>query len=218
MELAAIGGSALTGASEVPKDSRADRPDQPIPVTYVPARNTIFLSYALAWAEVLAVREIFIGVTAVDYSGYPDCRPEYIHAFEVLAKLATKTGVEGNEIHIRAPLIHTSKADIIRKGLSLGVDYGIYMMSRLRDEMRETGGNWKSALQNTLSTTGSGVLVSVVVLLGSLVPLMSTELANTWAISLYIGEALILDVIMALMFLPLMVYWLKPGFVFRVNK
>lgn len=102
--------------------------------------------------------------------------------------------------------------------MGLGVDYGIYMMSRLRDEMRETGGNWKSALQNTLSTTGSGVLVSVVVLLGSLVPLMSTELANTWAISLYIGEALILDVIMALMFLPLMVYWLKPGFVFRVNK
>lgn len=102
--------------------------------------------------------------------------------------------------------------------MGLGVDYGIYMMSRLRDEMRETGGNWKSALQNTLSTTGSGVLVSVVVLLGSLIPLMSTELANTWSISLYIGEALILDVIMALMFLPLMVYWLKPGFVFRVNK
>lgn len=99
--------------------------------------------------------------------------------------------------------------------MGLGVDYGIYMMSRLRDEMRETGGNWKSALQNTMSTTGSGVLISVVVLLGSLIPLMSTELANTWSISLYIGEALILDVLTALMFLPLMVFWLKPDFVFK---
>lgn len=114
-----IGGSALTDtAIAVP-----DQPTEGIPVTYVPARNTVFLSLALAWAEVLAADAIFIGVNAVDYSGYPDCRPEFITAFERLARLATKGGVEGGEFHIHAPLITLSKAQIIREGTRLGVDY-----------------------------------------------------------------------------------------------
>lgn len=123
IDLAAFGGSALT-------DSRIDVPvdgvvEGEIPVTYVPARNTIMLSYALGWAEVLGANDIFIGVNAVDYSGYPDCRPEYISAFEMLANLATKVGVEGAQMHIRTPLIQLSKADIIRTGAKLGVDYGL---------------------------------------------------------------------------------------------
>jgi len=114
-----IGGSALTDSSiAVPQ-----QPTQGIPVTYVPARNTVFLSLALAWAEVLAADAIFIGVNAVDYSGYPDCRPEFIEAFANLAKLATKAGVEGHPIGIETPLIHLSKAEIIEQGLRLGVDY-----------------------------------------------------------------------------------------------
>jgi 7-cyano-7-deazaguanine synthase len=121
VNLGRIGGSALTDPSiEVPT-----HPTEGIPVTYVPARNTIMLSLALAWAEVLEAREIHIGVNAVDYSGYPDCRPEFIAAFERLAGLATKTGVEGNALAIRAPLIDLSKAEIIRAGTRLGVDYGL---------------------------------------------------------------------------------------------
>jgi 7-cyano-7-deazaguanine synthase len=117
--LDAIGGSALTDAAiGVP-----DEPTQGIPVTYVPARNTVFLALALGWAEVLGARDLFLGVNAVDYSGYPDCRPEYIAAFERLARLATKAGVEGGEFHIHAPLIELSKAAIIREGTRLGVDY-----------------------------------------------------------------------------------------------
>jgi 7-cyano-7-deazaguanine synthase len=120
LDLRAIGGSALTDdAIAVPTESSAG-----IPVTYVPARNTIFLSYALAWAEVLGARDIFIGVNAVDYSGYPDCRPEYIAAFQTMANLATKAGVEGEQTTIHTPLIHLSKADIIAQGIRLGVDYG----------------------------------------------------------------------------------------------
>lgn len=118
-DLSGIGGSALT-------DSAIDVPHQPtqgIPVTYVPARNTIFLSLALAWAEVLQANAIFIGVNAVDYSGYPDCRPEYIKAFENLANLATKAGVEGKYVRIRTPLMDLSKSEIIQAGLKLGVDY-----------------------------------------------------------------------------------------------
>ena len=116
-----IGGSALTDtAIPVPLT-----PGEGIPVTYVPARNTVFLSLALGWAEVLGAWDIFIGVNAVDYSGYPDCRPEYIQAFERLAQLATRGGVEGGEFHIHAPLIHLSKAGIIRKGMELGVDYAL---------------------------------------------------------------------------------------------
>lgn len=117
--LDSIGGSALTDqAIEVP-----DKPQTGIPVTYVPARNTIFLSLALGWAEVLDVHDVFIGVNAVDYSGYPDCRPEFINAFQTMANLATKAGVEGHKINIHAPLIQMTKAEIIQQGLALGVDY-----------------------------------------------------------------------------------------------
>jgi len=124
--LTKIGGSALTDDIDVPKNRAAGEMTEKIPVTYVPARNTIFLSYALAWAEVLAASHIFIGVNAVDYSGYPDCRPEYISAFENMAALATKAAVEGeNRVRIQAPLIHMTKAEIIIKGTALGVDYAL---------------------------------------------------------------------------------------------
>ncbi len=119
IDLTQIGGSALT-------DSKIDVPNSPskgIPITYVPARNTMFLSYALAWAEVIGSSDIFIGVNAVDYSGYPDCRPEYIEAYEKLAALATKAGVEGVGFKIHAPLIKLSKSEIIKEGLALGVDF-----------------------------------------------------------------------------------------------
>ena len=120
ISLADIGGSALTDDKiDVPKYSESDE----IPVTYVPARNTIFLSFALAWAEVLDCQKIYIGVNALDYSGYPDCRPEFIKAFEDMANLATKQSVEGDKIEIKTPLISMTKAEIIQKGLSLGVDY-----------------------------------------------------------------------------------------------
>lgn len=121
LDLRAIGGSALTDdAIDVP-----DAPTKGIPVTYVPARNTIFLSFALAWAEVLEAHHIFIGVNAVDYSGYPDCRPEFIHAFQNLAGLATKAGVEGQSMTVHTPLINLTKASIIRTGIDLGVDYSL---------------------------------------------------------------------------------------------
>lgn len=123
LDLRAIGGSALTDDSIDVPAAQTTTTDV-IPITYVPARNTIFLSYALAWAEVLQAQHIFIGVNAVDYSGYPDCRPEYISAFQSMANLATKAGVEGSVITISTPLIQLSKADIIRKGIQLGVDYG----------------------------------------------------------------------------------------------
>ncbi len=123
IDLRAFGGSALTAEIEVPKHDDVGELTDEIPVTYVPARNTIFLSYALAWAEVLGANDIFIGVNALDYSGYPDCRPEFIEAFERVANLATVAGVKGSTLSIHAPLIHMSKAEIIRCGLDLGVDY-----------------------------------------------------------------------------------------------
>jgi 7-cyano-7-deazaguanine synthase len=123
VNLAAFGGSALVGEGDIPKDRALDAPG--IPSTYVPARNTIFLSLALGWAEVIAAQAIVLGVNALDYSGYPDCRPEYLAAFERLAALATRAGVEGGRLEIKAPLLHMSKADIIRAGLSLGLDYGL---------------------------------------------------------------------------------------------
>lgn len=126
IDLKAIGGSALTSTIPVPKDREPDEITSGIPITYVPARNTIFLSYALAWAEVLDAEAIFIGVTAIDYSGYPDCRPEYIAAFEKMANLATKASTEGrHSIHIHTPLINLTKARIIKKGIELGVDYSL---------------------------------------------------------------------------------------------
>ena len=126
IDLAAFGGSALTDASlEVPEDGTATTSQSSIPITYVPARNTVFLAFALAWAEVLGAHDIYIGVNAVDYSGYPDCRPEFIAAFEAMANLATREGVEGRErLRIRTPLIDLSKAEIIRRGTALGVDFG----------------------------------------------------------------------------------------------
>jgi len=123
IDLAAFGGSALTSAGEVPKDRAIDGGG--IPPTYVPARNTVFLSLALAWAESLGARDIVIGVNAVDYSGYPDCRPEFLRGFESLAALATKAGVEGARFRVHAPLAMLSKADIVRRGLALGLDYGL---------------------------------------------------------------------------------------------
>ncbi len=125
IDLRAFGGSALTDAIDVPKDRDLSAAEDAIPVTYVPARNTIFLSYALAWAEVLGAWDVFIGVNAVDYGGYPDCRPEYIAAFERMANLATKAAVEGDRtLTFHTPLIRMTKADIIRRGVALGVEYG----------------------------------------------------------------------------------------------
>ena len=136
VDLAGIGGSALTdSALSVPQS-----PGKGIPVTYVPARNTVFLSLALAWAEVLDARVIYIGVNAVDYSGYPDCRPEYIEAFQAMAGLATKAGVEGHGVIIRAPLVKLSKAAIIRRGLDLGVDYALTVSCYQADEAGQACG------------------------------------------------------------------------------
>jgi 7-cyano-7-deazaguanine synthase len=123
VDLAAFGGSSLTTAAPVPKDRPLDATG--IPSTYVPARNTVFLSLALGWAEVRRARDIFIGVNALDYSGYPDCRPEFIAAFETLASLATAEGVQGTSFRIHAPLQFLTKADIIRRGVELGLDYGL---------------------------------------------------------------------------------------------
>lgn len=126
IDLRAFGGSALTADIEVPKDRSGHEMGDGIPVTYVPARNTIFLSFALAWAEVLGSSDVFIGVNALDYSGYPDCRPEFIAAYQAMARIATKAGVEGaTELTIHAPLIDMTKAEIVQLGTSLGVDYGI---------------------------------------------------------------------------------------------
>jgi 7-cyano-7-deazaguanine synthase len=126
IDLRNFGGSALTSDIDVPKGRRPEEMSEGIPTTYVPARNTIFLSFALAWAEVLRCSDIFIGVNALDYSGYPDCRPEFIQAFQTLANLATKAGVEGTtRVTIHAPLINLTKAEIIRKGVDLGVDYSL---------------------------------------------------------------------------------------------
>jgi len=126
IDLRAFGGSALTDDIPVPKDRDASEMGAEIPVTYVPARNTIFLSFALAWAEVLGSSDIYLGVNALDYSGYPDCRPEYLDAYQAMARLATKAGVEGSSLlDLHAPLIALTKAQIISLGLSLGVDYGI---------------------------------------------------------------------------------------------
>ena len=135
LDMRTIGGSALTDDGidvpvvDIKNASTKNESPAGIPVTYVPARNTIFLSYALAWAEVLGAKDIFIGVNAVDYSGYPDCRPEYIEAFQAMANLATRAGVQGDEIIIHTPLIELSKAEIICSGLALGVDFSVTIRS-----------------------------------------------------------------------------------------
>jgi len=149
-----IGGSALTDtAIAVP-----DQPTEGIPVTYVPARNTVFLSLALAWAEVLAADAIFIGVNAVDYSGYPDCRPEFIAAFTNLAKLATKAGVEGHPIGVETPLIHLSKAEIVQQGLRLGVDYADTLSCYDPDEAGRACGRCDSCRLRAAGFKGAGVV------------------------------------------------------------
>jgi len=128
IDLRQFGGSALTGDMPVPKHASVDELDAGVPVTYVPARNTIFLSFALARAETIGASDIFIGVNALDYSGYPDCRPEYIAAFEQMANLATKAGIEGRQrLRIHTPLIEMTKADIVRRGTALGIDYALTM-------------------------------------------------------------------------------------------
>jgi 7-cyano-7-deazaguanine synthase len=141
LDMSQIGGSALTDSSiAVPEDTI----DEGIPVTYVPARNTIFLSYALAWAEVIDANDIFIGVNAVDYSGYPDCRPEYIEAYEKLATLATKAGVEGAAFKIHTPLINLTKSEIIKKGTALNVDYELTVSCYQADEEGKACGHCDS--------------------------------------------------------------------------
>lgn len=125
IDLRAIGGSALTDDIDVPKCAHDETPPDDIPVTYVPARNLVFLSIAIGYAEVVGTRDVFIGVNAVDYSGYPDCRPEFIESFERTSNLATKAGVEGRGVHVRTPLVDLTKAQIIRRGIGLGVDYAM---------------------------------------------------------------------------------------------
>lgn len=153
LDLRSIGGSALT-------DERIDVPETEtagIPVTYVPARNTVFLSIALGWAEVLGAGDIFIGVNAVDYSGYPDCRPEYIAAFETMANLATRAGVEGQRLRIRTPLMDLSKAEIIREGLSLGVDYSLTVSCYQANEAGEACGQCDSCRLRRVGFEQAGV-------------------------------------------------------------
>lgn len=125
IDLAAIGGSALTDAIDVPKDRANQSGAAEIPITYVPARNTVFLACALGWAEVLGARDLYLGVNAIDYSGYPDCRPGFLDAFEVLARQATRAGVDGETFHIHAPLLKLSKAEIVRRAVEMGVDLGL---------------------------------------------------------------------------------------------
>jgi 7-cyano-7-deazaguanine synthase len=158
IDLAMIGGSALTDNMEVPKGRSEGEIQKGIPPTYVPARNTIFLSYALAWAEVLGISDIFIGVNAVDYSGYPDCRPEYIEAFEQMANLATKAAVEGKiTLRIRTPLIHMTKAEIIQKGIELGIDYSMTHSCYDPSEKGEACGQCDSCLLRKKGFREAGV-------------------------------------------------------------
>jgi 7-cyano-7-deazaguanine synthase len=153
LDLRTIGGSALTDDDiQVPEHATKG-----IPITYVPARNTLFLSIALGWAEVLGASQIFIGVNAVDYSGYPDCRPDYIAAYEAMANLATKAGVEGRGLHIQTPLIQLSKADIIRKGLELGVDYGLTVSCYQADEQGRACGRCDSCRLRRAGFESAGI-------------------------------------------------------------
>jgi 7-cyano-7-deazaguanine synthase len=154
IDLAAFGGSALTDrALAVP-----ETPTTGIPITYVPARNTVFLALALAWAEVLEARDIFIGVNAVDYSGYPDCRPEFIAAFATLANFATRAGVEGSSFRIHTPLIDLSKAEIIRRGAALGVDYGRTLSCYQPDEAGRACGRCDSCRLRLEGFRGAGIV------------------------------------------------------------
>ena len=153
LDLRSIGGSALTDdAISVPEEETTG-----IPVTYVPARNTVFLSIALGWAEVLGADDIFIGVNAVDFSGYPDCRPDYIAAYEVMANLATRAGAEGNRLKIRTPLIDLSKADIIKQGIALGVDYSLTVSCYQANDQGEACGKCDSCRLRRAGFVQAGV-------------------------------------------------------------
>ena len=152
-----FGGSALTADIEVPKHDDVAELDDAIPVTYVPARNTIFLSFALAYAETIGASDIFIGVNALDYSGYPDCRPEYIQAFESMANLATKAGVEGERLTIHTPLIDLTKAQIIARGRELGVDYGLTSSCYDPDQAGRPCGHCDSCLLRLKGFAEAGV-------------------------------------------------------------
>ncbi|MBL1431969.1 MAG: 7-cyano-7-deazaguanine synthase QueC [Gammaproteobacteria bacterium] len=151
--LGALGGSALTDTAISVPEQGGDA----IPVTYVPARNTIFLSYALAWAEVLAVNNVFIGVNAVDYSGYPDCRPEFVHAFSTMANLATKAAVEGHQFHLHTPLINMTKAEIIRRGIGLGVDYSLTVSCYQADAQGRACGHCDSCRLRAEGFSAAGI-------------------------------------------------------------
>ena len=159
IDLRQFGGSALTDDISVPKHERADQLDETqIPITYVPARNTIFLAYAMAWAEVLKAAAIYIGVTAVDYSGYPDCRPEFIQAFQTMANLATKTGVtQETVLKIETPLIHYSKGQIIKTGHELGVDYAMTISCYDPDEQGRSCGQCDSCLHRIKGFDEAGI-------------------------------------------------------------
>ena len=158
IDLRKIGGSALTADINVPKNRDAEEMKKDIPVTYVPARNTIFLSYALAWAEVIGANDIFIGVNVLDYSGYPDCRPEYIAAYEKMANLATKAGVEGKQkLKIHTPLIQMSKSQIIQKGIELGVDYSLTHSCYDPSDSGEACGECDSCLLRLKGFQGGGI-------------------------------------------------------------
>ena len=147
IDLRVFGGSALTSDVDVPKHDSADElPDDEVPITYVPARNTVFLSFALAYAEVIGATDIFIGVSALDYSGYPDCRPEYIEAYENMANLATRAGIEGNRVTIHTPLINLTKAQTVELGTSLGVDYGLTLSCYDPDAAGRSCGHCDSCL------------------------------------------------------------------------
>jgi 7-cyano-7-deazaguanine synthase len=153
VDLRSIGGSALTDDIDVPEQGGAG-----IPITYVPARNTIMLSIALGWAEVLGAQDIFCGVNAVDYSGYPDCRPEFIDAFARLANLATKAGVEGAKLAVQAPLIHLSKADIVRKGMELGVDFSVTVSCYQADAQGHACGHCDACRLRALGFAEAGIV------------------------------------------------------------
>jgi 7-cyano-7-deazaguanine synthase len=158
VDLRLFGGSALTDNIEVPKNRGTEEMSKAIPITYVPARNTIFLSFALAWAEILGSEDIFIGVNVLDYSGYPDCRPEYVAAFERMANLATKAGVEGKQkLKIHTPLIQMTKVQIIRKGLELGVDYSLTHSCYDPSEKGEACGECDSCLLRLKGFREAGV-------------------------------------------------------------
>ena len=163
IDLRVFGGSALTSDVPVPKNRSTEDMGGDIPITYVPARNTVFLSFALAWAEVLNTGDIFIGVNALDYSGYPDCRPEFIDAFEAMANLATKSGTEaGTRCNIHAPLIALSKSQIIRRGLELGIDYGITSSCYDPSDSQEACGECDSCLLRIKGFTDAGVVDPII--------------------------------------------------------